>query len=166
MEGNPGYLRGRKLLWFEGGFRVPCIARWPGVIPSATQVAGMGVNFDLFPTCLNLIGVALPQDRIIDGEDMLPLLKGEGLPQHDPFYYFDTRKAIAIRHANWKYIRRYLTDIASFWPTQQGPFLFNLASDPQEAYNMIEAQPKLAEDLSGMLELFETEMEDNLRGWL
>jgi arylsulfatase A len=166
MEGNPGYLRGRKLLWFEGGFRVPFIARWPGVIPPATHVAGMSVNFDLFPTCLNLAGAVLPQDRIIDGKDILPLLNGEGQVPRDPFYYYDTRQVVAIQSGEWKYVRRYLTDIASFWPTRQGPFLFNLASDPQESYNMIEAQPKLGEDLSSMLEVFEAEMQANLRGWL
>ncbi|PWB56442.1 MAG: sulfatase [Anaerolineales bacterium] len=166
MEGNPGYLRGRKLLWFEGGFRVPFIARWPGVIPPAKQNAGVCANFDLFSTCAHIAGAALPQDRIIDGIDILPLLKGEaGLP-HDAFYYYDTRQAVAVRSGEWKYVRRHLTDIASYWPTQQGPFLFNLASDPQEAYSMIEAEPQLARDLATLLEAFEAEMQDNLRGWL
>jgi uncharacterized sulfatase len=166
MEGNPGYLRGRKLLWFEGGFRVPLIARWPGVIPPSKQNIGMCVNFDLFTTCAQITGAALPQDRIIDGKDILPLLKGESESPHEAFYYYDTRQAVAIRSGEWKYVRRYLTDIASFWPTRQGPFLFNLASDPQEAYSMLEAEPHLASDLATMLEAFEGEMQDNLRGWL
>jgi uncharacterized sulfatase len=60
MQGNPGYQRGRKLLCFEGGFRVPFIARWPGVIPPATTNPEMGINFDLFATCLQLAGVSPP----------------------------------------------------------------------------------------------------------
>jgi arylsulfatase A len=126
----------------------------------------MSVNFDVFPTCLNLAGAALPQDRIIDGKDILPLLKGEGQVRQDLFYYYDTRQVVAMRSGEWKYVRRYLTDIASFWPTRQGPFLFNLASDPQEAYSLLEAEPRLASDLATRLEVFEEEMQNNLRGWL
>jgi arylsulfatase A len=86
-QGNPGYARGRKLLWFEGGFRVPFLARWPGVIPPAATSPEMSMNFDLLATCLKLAGVAPPQDRIIDGKDILPLLKGEALSPHDALYY-------------------------------------------------------------------------------
>lgn len=166
MEGNPGYLRGRKLEWFEGGYRVPFIARWPGVIPAGSTRPGLSVNFDLFPTCLNLAGAALPDDRIIDGRDILPLLKGETPSTHDAFYYYDTRSLVAVRQNDWKYCRRYLTDIATYWPTKQGPFLFDLQSDPNESYNMIETQPRLAEQLATQLDTFEADMKANLRGWL
>jgi arylsulfatase A len=166
MEGNPGALRGRKLEWFEGGYRVPFIARWPGVIPPAANSSEMCVNFDLFPTCLSLAGAALPDDRIIDGKDILPVLKGQAATPHAEFFYYDTRNLVAIRQGNWKYCRRYLTDIATYWPTKQGPFLFDLETDPNESYNMIEAQPKVAQELAARLDEFETEMEANLRGWL
>ena len=166
MQGNPGYLRGRKLLWFEGGFRVPLLARWPGVIPPGATNPGVSINFDLFPTCLSMAGVSPPADRIIDGRDILPLLKGEASAPHDTFYYYDTRKVVAVRYQQWKYCRRHLTDIATYWPTQQGPFLFDLESDPNESYSMLETQPETAGKLSAMLETFEQEMEANLRGWL
>ncbi len=166
MQGNPGYLRGRKLEWFEGGFRVPFIARWPGVIPPATKSNQMGINFDLFVTCLNLAGIAPPQDRIIDATDILPLLKGEAASPHEAFFYYDTRTVVAVRNHQWKYCRRYLTDIATYWPTKQGPFLFNLESDPNESYDLSEANPIMAEYLAAMLQLFETDMDHNLRGWL
>jgi arylsulfatase A len=166
MEGNPGYARGRKLEWFEGGFRVPFIARWSGVIPSGTSSGGMAVNFDLFTTCLQLAGVPLPQDRMIDGRDILPLLKGGASSPHDSFYYFDIRTPVAVRRGAWKYIRRNLTDIGPYWPMKQGPFLFNLATDPNESYSMIDSQPGQAQELSGMLDHFEAEMKANLRGWL
>jgi arylsulfatase A len=166
MQGNPGYLRGRKLLWFEGGFRVPLLARWPGVIPIGATNSGVSINFDLFPTCLSIAGVPLPADRIIDGRDILPLLKGEASAPHDTFYYYDTRKVVAIRYQQWKYCQRHLTDIATYWPTKQGPFLFDLESDPNESYSMLETRPEMAGKLSAMLETFEHEMEANLRGWL
>jgi len=166
MQGNPGYARGRKLLCFEGGFRVPFIARWPGVIPPATTSPEMSMNFDLFVTCLQLAGAAPPEDRIIDGKDILPVLKGEASSPHDTLFYYDTRTLVAVRHQHWKYHRRYRTDNAAFWPLQQGPFLFDLDTDPNESYSLIESQPARAADLSAMLEAFEAEMEANLRGWL
>ena len=165
-QGNPGYARGRKLLCFEGGFRVPFIARWPGVILPATTSAEMSMNFDLFVTCLQLAGIPLPQDRIIDGKDILPVLKGEAPSPHDTFYYYDTRTLVAVRYQHWKYHRRFRTDNAGFWPLQQGPFLFDLDTDPNESYSLIEDQPERAAQLAAMLDAFETEVGKNLRGWL
>jgi arylsulfatase A len=165
-QGNPGYARGRKLLTFEGGFRVPFIARWPGVIPPATSTREMSMNFDLFPTCLQLAGVPLPQDRIIDGRDILPLLSGPSASPHESLLFYDTRTLVALRHQHWKYYRRYITDNAAFWPLQQGPFLFDLDIDPNESYSLIESQPERAAQLAAMLEAREAEMAANLRGWL
>ncbi len=166
MQGNPGYLRGRKLLWFEGGFRVPFLATWPGVIPAGITNLGISVNFDLFATCLNMAGIPLPTDRLIDGKDLLPLLKGEATAARDSFYYYDVRSAVAVRSNQWKYVRRHVTDISTFWPTKQGPFLFDLETDPNESYSMIESRPDVAKQLSALLENFELDMEANLRGWL
>jgi arylsulfatase A len=166
MQGNPGGLRGRKLEWFEGGFRIPGLARWPGVIPPGTTSAGMAVNFDLFPTCLGLAGVPLPDDRIIDGLDLLPLLRGAAPSPRDRFVYYDVRNPAAIRYQNLKYVRRNLIDISTYWPTQQGPFLFDLENDPSESYSLFEEQPERAAELSGMLDEFEAAVRDNLRGWL
>jgi arylsulfatase A len=166
MQGNPGYLRGRKLLWFEGGFRVPFIARWPGNIQPGTTNPGMAVNLDLFKTCLFMAGVPYPTDRIIDGTNIMPLLKGTAPSVRNAFYYYDVRTVVAVRYLQWKYVRRHMTDISTYWPTKQGPFLFNLESDPDESYDMIESDPAIAKDLASMLEGFEREMADNLRGWL
>ena len=166
MQGNPGLLRGRKLLCFEGGFRVPFIARWPGQLPAGVTNPGMCINFDLFVTCLKLAGLAPPQDRLIDGKDILPLLKGAGPSPHETFYYYDTRHLVAIRYQHWKYLRRYTMDNAAFWPLQQGPFLFDLDNDPNESYSLVDSQPARAAQLSNLLDAFESEMHSNLRGWL
>lgn len=165
-QGNPGYARGRKLLWFEGGFRVPFLARWPGVIPPATRNAAMSMNFDLFVTCLQLAGVAPPQDRIIDGKDILPVWRGETSSPHEALYFYDTRTLVAVRRQQWKYYRRYITDNGAFWPLHQGPFLFDLLADPNESYSLVESQPERAAEMAAMLDAFEAEMAANLRGWL
>ncbi len=166
MQGNPGYARGRKLLTFEGGFRVPFIARWPGVIPAAKTSAEMCINFDLFVTCLQIAGATPPQDRIIDGKDILPFLMGEAPSPEDTLYYYDTRTLVAIRHEHWKYFKRYVTDNAAYWPMQQGPFLFDLETDPNESYSLIESEPDRASEMAVMLKTFNSEMKANLRGWL
>ncbi|MEW5939447.1 MAG: sulfatase [Chloroflexota bacterium] len=165
-QGNPGYLRGRKLLTFEGGFRVPFIAKWPGVIPAGATSDEMCVNLDLFATLMRLAGAPLPQDRAIDGMDILPVLRGEAPSPRDRFFYYDARKLVAVRYQQWKYHRRYRTDNAAFWPLGQGPFLFDLTTDPNESYSLVENEPELAAQLDGMLDTFDAKMEENLRGWL
>jgi uncharacterized sulfatase len=165
-QGNPGLARGRKLLCFEGGFRVPFIARWPGILPPGTSSPKMSMNFDLFVTCLQLAGVPLPQDRIIDGKDILPVLKGDASSPHDTLLYYDTRTLVAVRYMHWKYHRRCRTDNAAFWPLQQGPFLFDLDTDPNESYSLIESQPERAAELSALLDACEARTDANLRGWL
>lgn len=165
-QGNPGYARGRKLLWFEGGYRVPFLARWPGVIPAGTTSSEMSMNFDLFATCLTLAGIPLPQDRIVDGRDILPLLQGEAPTPHDALFFYHTRTPVGVRHQQWKYYRKFITDNASFWPLKQGPFLFDLATDPNESYSLIESQPERTAELSTLLDAFDAEMHANLRGWL
>ena len=77
FEGSAGDLRGRKGQSFEGGFRVPLVARWPGRIPAGTVAGVPAMGIDLFPTLLGLAGLGLPSDRVIDGTDIWPLLAGE-----------------------------------------------------------------------------------------
>jgi arylsulfatase A len=165
-QGNPGLARGRKMLVFEGGFRVPFIARWPGVIPAGMSSDEMSMSFDLFATCVRLAGAPLPPDRIIDGKDILPVLTGTSLSPHDTLYFYDTRTLVALRHKQWKYHRRFRTDNAGYWPLQQGPFLFDLDIDPNESYSLLESKPELASDLRTMLDAWQAEMAANLRGWL
>jgi uncharacterized sulfatase len=76
-EGDTGGLRGRKNLPFEGGYRVPFISRWPGVISPGITSDTPVMNFDLFATCLAAANLPTPKDRIIDGVNLLPLLEGE-----------------------------------------------------------------------------------------
>ena len=165
-QGNPGPARGRKMHIFEGGFRVPFLATWPGVIPPGTSRSEMAMNFDLFPTCLQLAGVPLPQDRIIDGRDILPLLTGRSASPHDTLLFYDVRNLVGLRRRAWKYYRRYTTENAAYWPLRQGPFLFDLDRDPTESYSLVESEPARAAEMAALLEAAEADMAANLRGWL
>lgn len=123
------------------------------------------MNIDLFVTFLHLAGIPLPQDRVIDGADMLPLMKGEQSSAHETLFFYSTRTLAAVRHGPWKYYRRLTTDNAAYWPLKQGPFLFNLDTDPNESYNLVDSRPELAAELSAILIAFEEKMQSNLRGW-
>jgi arylsulfatase A-like enzyme len=165
-QGSPGGLRGRKHNVTEGGFRVPFFARWPGVLPAGQVRDELSANFDLLPTCLEIAGVELPDDRVIDGVSILPLLRGEEQQPHDTFYYYDGHELVAVQHENWKYHRRHMSDNGGYPTFSHGPFLFDLDRDPTESYSLIESRPEIAHRLAGMLDDFDAEIEANTRGWL
>jgi arylsulfatase A-like enzyme len=71
--GSTGGLRGMKSTTWEGGFRVPCILRWPGRLPAGVVCRDLAVTMDLFATALAAAGVPPPKDRVIDGKDLLSL---------------------------------------------------------------------------------------------
>jgi len=165
-QGSPGEYRGRKSNMMEGGFKVPFIARWPGKLVPGMVLDDLCINFDILPTCLTAAGVNIPDDRIIDGQDILPLLGGESQHPHNTFYYFDGPNLIAVQHGGWKYHRRNMSDNGGYPAFFHGPFLFNLETDPTESYSLIESEPEMAGELKTLLDDFETEIEENVRGWL
>jgi len=169
-QGSPGNTRGRKRFVFEGGFRVPMIARWPGVIPAGKRSDAMSMNFDLFSTVLSLAGVDLPSDRIIDGKNIMPVLKGSKESPHDTLYFYWRENLWAVRHKKWKYHRHHqVEDINTYpWPTitEKGPYMYNLQTDPHESYSMIEKHPRVAKKLSNMMDEMDMAVKNNTRGWL
>jgi len=79
-QGSPGFLRGRKGMTFEGGVRVPFIARFPGRIPKGKVCTGIASTMDLLPTIASLCNAPLPSNPL-DGINIWPLLTGrEGEP--------------------------------------------------------------------------------------
>ena len=173
-EGSPGLHRGRKANLFDGGHIVPFIASWPGTIPRSRVIDYSAMNIDIFPMLLNIAGIALPQDREIDGTDMLPLLTGEAEDNLHEYLYFVGFKGVekdiflrAIRSKdNFKYCVRNQSENTAFNMVEQGPFLFNLAFDSNESYNTIAHFPKKTEELKDNLEAKQEEMNRNPRGWI
>lgn len=111
--GSAGPLRGFKFQTYEGGMRVPCIMRWPGKIPAdivSFEVAG---TIDLLPTIARLAGADLPEDRVIDGKDIWPLMTGdaEARTPHDNYYYYKSDQLEAMRSGNWKLRRSGVTEL-------------------------------------------------------
>ncbi len=105
FEGSPGGLRGRKGQSYEGGFRVPMVAAWPGQIPAGLVSDLPAMNIDLLPTILNMAGVSLPAVRVIDGVDIMPALTGQTQSAGDrPIYFFHDYDVEGLRVDQWKYI--------------------------------------------------------------
>ena len=82
-------LRGNKGSYYEGGIREPFIMRWPGVTQPGSRCDVPVINVDLFPTFLAAAGAPVPAGKTLDGESLLPLLKGEsGLKRQAIFWHF------------------------------------------------------------------------------
>ena len=89
----------------EEGRRVPCVARWPGKIPSGNVCDAIVTTMDVLPTFAMLAGTRPPQDRIIDGKDIWPLLSRQTTKSpYDAFYYYYGPQLQAVRSGRWKLI--------------------------------------------------------------
>jgi arylsulfatase A-like enzyme len=104
MGGNNDPLKGYKASTWEGGMRVPCIVSWPGRVPPGSQTAEVATIMDLLPTVARLAGADLPDDRVIDGKDVWPLMSGEpdAVSPHPVFYYYRRGALDAVRAGGWK----------------------------------------------------------------
>ncbi len=102
--GSSGPLREGKGTTFEGGVRVPFLARWPGRIPAGRICAEPAMTIDLLPTIVRLLG-AEPPERKIDGLDVWPLLAGEpgAVSPHEAFFFYYHKNDLeAVRSGRWK----------------------------------------------------------------
>jgi arylsulfatase A-like enzyme len=106
--GSAGSLREGKGTAFEGGVRVPCLARWPGKIPAGSTCREPAMTIDLFPTIAKLIGAPLADNRIngrkIDGLDIWPLLAAQpgAKSPHEALYFYWLNRLDAVRSGRWK----------------------------------------------------------------
>ncbi len=133
-------LRGEKGSLYEGGIRVPAIARWPGRIPAGTICTTPAITTDLHATFAALAGVAVPEGAL-DGVSLRPLfadpaapLEREALFWHLPHYHHST-PASAVRRGDWKLLEFFEDDRLE---------LYQLADDPAETKNLASAEPERA----------------------
>ncbi|HBJ85581.1 MAG TPA: arylsulfatase [Verrucomicrobiales bacterium] len=142
--GSCGGLRGMKGTNYEGGYRVPMIARWPGKIPASHVSNELGVMMDLFATVLHVTGTKLPDDRVLDGRNILPLLTSAAKSPHEFIFGHQNSKLATIRDARWKLPARTM----AIKPGPDGKWLDPRAPDgvtilaPFEQYNL-DAHPGL-----------------------
>jgi uncharacterized sulfatase len=100
--GSTGGLRGMKASSYEGGYRVPCIARWPGRIPAGHVNHSPAVMMDLYATTLKAAGIAAPADRVIDGRDLMPQLTTAATSPHAVIAGQLGPRLATVRDARWK----------------------------------------------------------------
>lgn len=167
FEGNPGYHRGRKGENFDGGHMVPFVACWPGKIPAGITVESAAMNTDFFPTFLKMAGIPLPEDREIDGKDMLPQLMGEGRENtQDAYYFIHADEVLAVRtEDDMKYMVRKNCDYEPYTHNPMGPFLFDLKVDPQESYDTSARNARKAKEMADLVEKANRQIRENPRGW-
>ncbi len=103
--GSAGPLREGKGTMWEGGYREPCVMRWPSKIPAGTRCDELASTIDVFPTVAKLIGAELP-DHKIDGKDIWLLMSGEKGAEspHDVFYCYYDRELRGVRDRRWKLV--------------------------------------------------------------
>ncbi len=135
-NGAPGYIgmpevnkpyRGWKLTQFEGGLRVPYVAKWPGPIKAGLQYKQPITNIDILPTVIAAAGGALPNDRVMDGANLLPFLSKDAKPQPARSLFWRDGPYRTVQDRGWKLI-------ASEQPKKD--WLFNLNVDPTEQNNL------------------------------
>ena len=151
-ENNPefndsnGPLRGIKRDLYEGGIRVPMIARWPGTITPATTSDLPSAFWDILPTCADVAGTEKPTQT--NGVSLLPTLTGneDKQRQHDYLYWEfheGSSSKQAVRMGDWKGVRL----------DPQGPLtLYNLKEDIGEQNDIADKNPEIVEHIQGILE--------------
>ena len=140
---SSGPLRGIKRDLYEGGIRVPTIARWPGRIAPNTTSDAVWSFWDFLPTAAELAGATPPEG--LDGQSIVPALLGE--PQRPPDHlYWEFHEGgfhQAIRHGNWKAVRL---------GTKKPVELYDLSADLGETTDLAERYPDVARRATELIE--------------
>jgi arylsulfatase A-like enzyme len=150
--GDAGHLRGGKFDTWEGGVRVPAIARWPGEIPANTVCRELLTAMDLLPTAAALAGADRPADREIDGENALPALRAPESADspHDYYVYHDAG-------GNLEAIR----DAAGWKLHLDHDEVYYLPEDVGEEHDRFEDHPEVVERLRRAADRIEVDIREN-----
>jgi len=149
--GSAGLLYEGKGSAYEGGFRVPAIAWWPKTIPTNQTSRSIVTAMDLYPTILKLADSDIPEDRVLDGEDIYPLLIGEKQSAGAIVYYYIRDEIYAIRKGDWKahFITR--PSYSKEAPVVHNPpLLFNINHDPSEKYEVGKGHETVIKELQDL----------------
>jgi arylsulfatase A-like enzyme len=158
--GSNGEKRGYKLGLFDGGMHVPAILRAPGFIQDGKGAGKVWerpmMSMDLLPTLLAMAGGAKPSG--IDGQDIVPVLKGQTATRENMFWSFE--KSRAVRSGDWKLILN-----PPQFPGEEVPdkvWLSNLEADPGERKNLAAAEPERVRKMMELLRAWQRDVHLNL----
>ncbi|HSG01094.1 MAG TPA: sulfatase [Vicinamibacterales bacterium] len=149
--GSSGPLRGSKASSWEGGVRVPFLARWPGRIRAGTETGALVTALDVLPTVLAATGVPLPPGRRLDGYDVTAALTGDGPSPRTEFFYLNDGRLEAVRDGRWK--------LRVVRAGEEGVTaeLFDLDVDPYERSDRASREPETLDRLAARMRQFAAE---------
>ena len=146
-------LRGEKGTLYEGGVRIPAIARWPGTIPAGRESGTPAITHDIYPTLVELGRATLPTTQPQDGVSLAAHLRNPAatlarntLYWHLPHYHHST-PASSLRRGDWKLIEFFEGNVLE---------LYDLAADPAEKNNLATREPARARELCDALAAWRT----------
>ncbi len=145
---STGGLRGVKRDLYEGGIRVPMIARWPGTIPAGRVNGHPAAHWDIFPTLADVAGIRATAN--VDGVSILRALRNQRQPAHDFLYWEFHERGFqqAVRTGKWKAVR-----LAKDKPLE----LYDLAADPFETRDVAGSQPAVVARIEAYLKTARTD---------
>ena len=160
QPGSNGRLRGQKGQTFEGGMRVPAIMKWEGHIKPGSVCNTLVTQMDLLPTIASLVDAQLPNDRIIDGEDISMIFsEPETELKEKVFFYRWMDELHGVRLGSWKLLVKL--------PHQKpmaSPLLYNLSEDIGEENNLAVEYPEVVEKLMDLLQEARNDLGDSASG--
>jgi arylsulfatase A-like enzyme len=172
--GSAGPLREGKGTAFEGGVRVPFVARWPRRIPAGRVTREPAMTIDVLPTIARLVGAKLPA-LPIDGLDISPLLLGEpgARSPHEAFYFYYGTELRAVRAGRFKLLLPHRSDTLEGAPGsggQPGKYvkadvplaLYDLVADVAETTDVASLQPDVVARLQALTEKARDDLGDSL----
>ena len=141
-------LRGGKSRMFEGGLRVPCIVRWPGVVPAGSVCKEFLSSMEIFPLLCNAAGVRPPRDVVLDGFDMTGVLTGEEKSRRkEMFWKRQANKAARVGSFKWV-------------ESDRGSGLFDLSSDIGERHDLSSEKPDVLKKVTSRFEAWMKRMDN------
>jgi arylsulfatase A-like enzyme len=170
-SGSSKPLRAKKGSLYDGGIRVPCIMRWPGKIPAGTVCSEVAATIDLLPTLAHVTGGKVPDDRIIDGRDVWPLMQGTpgAKSPHEAYVLVHGGRA-AVRSGKWKFYpwpegadRRRRKEPQPKPPKGPPIQLYDLSTDIGETNNVAEQHPDVVARLQALLKARREDLRSNRR---
>jgi arylsulfatase A-like enzyme len=167
-NGGAGYIglpdvndpyRGWKITLFEGGIRVPYLARWPAKLPAGATYDSPVHHFDMYATAAAAAGADLPTDRVVDGVDLTPYIIGTAADQvpHDRLF-FRSGAAQAVRDERWKL----MVSAPQGMPRKE--WLFDLSA-AGEWTDLMAQHPDIADRLRSELDTHNREQAEPLWPW-
>lgn len=153
FEGSSLPLRDRKGgAGYDGGYRVPFLAWWPGHIPPGQRSNAIVCGIDLLPTFCALAGVASPGGVQIDGRDISGVLLSGAPSPHDQILLFNNFDVVAVRTQRWKYVAE------TYYRTMRVPLarwrheeLYDMSASDSESYSLARYEPAVLEEMKQRL---------------